>query len=185
MHKINNIYLNYACKCVCVYPLACNTFKCVACVIHNIFCMCLCEHLCPLKYAYNLDVQYIYILILDFEIFFTPNLFDAASKLQADAIFVYTKGGHMASLVSRNRPECPIFAFTDSRDVRIKLNLRWGLIPFRINFSEDMEVNLRLTFSLLKARGMVKSGDLIIAVSDVTPSSQSSMLQSIQVRRIP
>ena len=91
----------------------------------------------------------------------------------------------MASLVSRNRPECPIFAFTDSRDVRIKLNLRWGLIPFRINFSEDMEVNLRLTFSLLKARGMVKSGDLIIAVSDVTPASQSSMLQSIQVRRIP
>lgn len=108
-----------------------------------------------------------------------------ANKLEADAIFVYTKGGHMASLLSRNRPDCPIFAFTDSKDVRIKLNLRWGLIPFRLDFSEDMEVNLRRTFSLLKARGMVKAGDLIIAVSDIAPSSQSNMLQSIQVRRIP
>lgn len=108
-----------------------------------------------------------------------------ANKLEADAIFVYTKGGYMASLLSRNRPDCPIFAFTDSKDVRIKLNLRWGLIPFRLDFAEDMEVNLRRTFSLLKARGMVKAGDLIIAVSDIAPSSQSNMLQSIQVRRIP
>lgn len=91
----------------------------------------------------------------------------------------------MASLLSRNRPDCPIFAFTDSKDVRINLNLRWGLIPFRLDFAEDMEVNLRRTFSLLKARGMVKAGDLIIAVSDIAPSSQSNMLQSIQVRRIP
>lgn len=108
-----------------------------------------------------------------------------ANKLEADAIFVYTKGGYMASLLSRNRPDCPIFAFTDSKDVRINLNLRWGLIPFRLDFAEDMEVNLRRTFSLLKARGMVKAGDLIIAVSDIAPSSQSNMLQSIQVRRIP
>lgn len=108
-----------------------------------------------------------------------------ANKLEADAIFAYTQRGYMASLLSRNRPDCPIFAFTDSKDVRIKLNLCWGLIPFSLSFSDDMENNLRRTFALLKARGMVKPGDLIIAVSDVTPSSQSNMLQSIQVRRIP
>ncbi|KAH7425379.1 hypothetical protein KP509_11G051200 [Ceratopteris richardii] len=108
-----------------------------------------------------------------------------ANKLEADAIFVFTKGGHMASLLSRNRPDCPIFAFTDSKDVRINLNLRWGLIPFRLDFSEDIELNLRRTFSLLKARGMIKTGDLIIAVSDIAPSNQSNMLQSIQVRKIP
>lgn len=108
-----------------------------------------------------------------------------ANKLEADAIFVYTKRGYMASLLSRNRPDCPIFAFTNSKDIRINLNLQWGLIPFTLNFSEDMEDNLRRTFSLLKARGMVTSGDLIVAVSDIAPSSQSNMLQSIQVRRIP
>eukprot|EP01018_Ginkgo_biloba_P022414 Gb_25260 [translate_table: standard] len=100
-----------------------------------------------------------------------------ANKLEVDAIFVYTTQGHMASLLSRCRPDCPIFAFTSSTSIRRRLNLQWGLIPFRLNFSEDMESNLNRTFSLLKARGMVQSGDLVIAVSD--------MLQSVQVMNVP
>ncbi|GAB2210217.1 hypothetical protein Drorol1_Dr00015477 [Drosera rotundifolia] len=100
-----------------------------------------------------------------------------ANNLEVDAIFVYTKTGHMASLLSRCRPDCPIFAFTTTPSVRRQLNLQWGLIPFSLTFSEDMESNLNKTFSLLKARGMIKSGDLVIAVSD--------MLQSIQVMNVP
>ncbi|XP_057506961.1 pyruvate kinase isozyme A, chloroplastic-like [Actinidia eriantha] len=100
-----------------------------------------------------------------------------ANNLEVDALFVYTKTGHMASLLSRCRPDCPIFAFTTTTSVRRCLNLQWGLIPFRLGFSEDMENNLNKTFSLLKARGMIKSGDLVIAVSD--------MLQSIQVMNVP
>lgn len=100
-----------------------------------------------------------------------------ANKLAVDAIFVYTKQGHMASLLSSCRPDCPIFAFTTSTTLRRRLNLQWGLIPFRLNFSEDMESNLYRTFALLKTRGMVKSGDLVIAVSD--------FLQSIQVINVP
>ncbi|KAJ4869579.1 hypothetical protein Rs2_48853 [Raphanus sativus] len=100
-----------------------------------------------------------------------------ANNLGVDAVFVYTKNGHMASLVSRCRPDCPIFAFTNTTSVRRRLNLQWGLIPFRLSFSEDMESNLNKTFSLLKSRGMIKSGDLVIAVSD--------MLQSIQVMNVP
>ncbi|KAL3724797.1 hypothetical protein ACJRO7_029891 [Eucalyptus globulus] len=100
-----------------------------------------------------------------------------ANNLGVDALFVYTKSGHMASLLSRCRPDCPIFAFTTTTSVRRRLNLQWGLIPFRLSFSDDMESNLNKTFSLLKARGMIKSGDLVIAVSD--------MLQSIQVMNVP
>nr|Q40545.1 RecName: Full=Pyruvate kinase isozyme A, chloroplastic; Flags: Precursor [Nicotiana tabacum]CAA82222.1 pyruvate kinase; plastid isozyme [Nicotiana tabacum] len=100
-----------------------------------------------------------------------------ANNLEVDALFVYTKNGHMASLLSRCRPDCPIFAFTTTTSVRRRLNLQWGLMPFRLSFSDDMESNLNKTFSLLKARGMIKSGDLIIAVSD--------MLQSIQVMNVP
>ena len=106
----------------------------------------------------------------------------AANKLEVDAIFVYTRRGYMASLLSRCRPDCPIFAFTDTKSVRQRLNLQWGLIPFRLDFSGDMESNLRRTFALLKARGMMKTGDLVVAVSDI---SEADMLQSIQVRRIP
>nr|CAD1819804.1 unnamed protein product [Ananas comosus var. bracteatus] len=38
-----------------------------------------------------------------------------ANNLGVDAVFVYTKSGHMASLLSRCRPDCPIFAFTTSQ----------------------------------------------------------------------
>ncbi|CAK9198306.1 unnamed protein product [Sphagnum jensenii] len=105
-----------------------------------------------------------------------------ANKLEAEAIFVYTRQGYMATLLSRCRPDCPIFAFTETKSVRQRLNLQWGLIPFRLDFSDDMESNLRRTFALLKARGMMKQGDLIVAVSDI---STADMLQSIQVRKIP
>lgn len=101
----------------------------------------------------------------------------AANNLGVDALFVYTNSGHMASLLSRCRPDCPIFAFTTTTSLRRRLNLQWGLIPFRLSFSDDMESNLNRTFCLLKARGMIKSGDLVIAVSD--------MLQSIQVMNVP
>ncbi|ONM51733.1 Pyruvate kinase [Zea mays] len=100
-----------------------------------------------------------------------------ANGLGVDAVFVFTKTGHMASLLSRCRPDCPVFAFTTSTSVRRRLNLQWGLIPFRLAFSDDMESNLNRTFSLLKARGMIQSGDLVIALSD--------MLQSIQVMNVP
>ncbi|KAL9431022.1 hypothetical protein AB3S75_026251 [Citrus x aurantiifolia] len=100
-----------------------------------------------------------------------------ANKLKASALFVYTKTGQMASLLSRSRPDCPIFAFAPTSSVRRRLNLQWGLVPFCLNFSDDMESNLNQTFSLLKARGLIKSGDLIIVVSD--------MLQSIQVINVP
>ncbi|KAK4388262.1 Pyruvate kinase isozyme A, chloroplastic [Sesamum angolense] len=35
-----------------------------------------------------------------------------ANILKADAIFVYTKTGHMASLLSCCRLDCPVFSFT-------------------------------------------------------------------------
>ncbi|XP_064993472.1 pyruvate kinase isozyme A, chloroplastic-like isoform X1 [Musa acuminata AAA Group] len=100
-----------------------------------------------------------------------------ANSLEVDAVFVYTETGHMASLLSRCHPDCPIFAFTSSTSLRRHLNLQWGLIPFRLSFSDDMESNLNCTFSLLKARGMIQPGDLVIALSD--------MLQSIQVMHVP
>lgn len=107
-----------------------------------------------------------------------------ANELNADAIFVYTKQGCMASLLSRNRPKCPIFAFTDSQDVRTHLNLLWGVTPFGLHFFEDMETNLEISITLLKARSVVKEGNLIIVVSDLAPSSETTMVQSVQIRRI-
>jgi chemotaxis signal transduction protein len=61
------------------------------------------------------------------------------------------------------------------------MNLQWGLISFCLHFGEDAESNLHQIFVLLKAQEMMKSGNLVIAVSDISSVSQTVMVQSIQV----
>ncbi|XP_010266777.1 PREDICTED: pyruvate kinase isozyme A, chloroplastic-like [Nelumbo nucifera] len=110
---------------------------------------------------------------------------EMANNLAVDAIFVYTKHGNMASLLSRNRPNPPIFAFTNENCTRKALNLWWGVFPLGVELSVDMEDNIGKTFNLMKTRGMVEEGDVVLIVSDVVPTcSTHSVFQSIQVRSI-
>ncbi|GJM96146.1 hypothetical protein PR202_ga12959 [Eleusine coracana subsp. coracana] len=112
---------------------------------------------------------------------------EMANNLAVDGIFVYTKHGHMASLLSRNRPNPPIFAFTDNANSRKSMNFYWGVIPLQVPLSNDMEDNFKTTISLMKSKGSVKSGDTVLVVSDSDlnrPCADTSVFQSIQVRLV-
>lgn len=102
-----------------------------------------------------------------------------------DAIFVYTKHGRMASFLSRNRPNSPIFAFTNDESTRKALNLQWGVTPLLVDLSDDMEANISATISLIKSKGLLKEGDTVLVVSDVIPTLSAPVtFQSIQVKTI-
>ncbi|CAI5516915.1 unnamed protein product [Closterium sp. Naga37s-1] len=108
-----------------------------------------------------------------------------AMRLGAKAIIAFTQRGYMASLLSRCRPNCPIFAVTPSQAVRQHMSVYWGLVPFRLDLSDDAEDNMRRAFAVLKARGLVAEGDLIIAVSDVAGGQEAvGARQSVQVRKL-
>ncbi|KAK3002093.1 hypothetical protein RJ639_022548 [Escallonia herrerae] len=110
---------------------------------------------------------------------------EMANNLGVDAIFVYTKHGQMASYLSRNRPNPPIFAFTNENSTRMALNLQWGVTPLLVDLSDDMEANIKETIDLAKAKGMVKQGDSVLVVSDVIPTlATPTVYQSIQVKTI-
>ncbi|XP_002522100.2 pyruvate kinase isozyme A, chloroplastic-like [Ricinus communis] len=110
---------------------------------------------------------------------------EMANNLGIDAIFVYTKHGEMASRLSRNRPNPPIFAFTDDSSAQMALNLQWGIIPILVDLSDDMEANISKTINLIKTKGMIKEGISILIVSDLTPSNAiRTTIQSIQVKTI-
>ncbi|KAM0907979.1 hypothetical protein ACQ4PT_015758 [Festuca glaucescens] len=112
---------------------------------------------------------------------------EMANNLAVDAIFVYTKHGHMASLLSRNRPNPPIFAFTDNASSRKSMNLYWGVIPLQLPLSNSMDDNFNNTIRLMKSKGSVKPGDsvLVAADSDLNqPCGATSVYQSIQVRLV-
>ncbi|XP_049932533.1 pyruvate kinase isozyme A, chloroplastic-like [Nymphaea colorata] len=110
---------------------------------------------------------------------------EMANNLQVDAIFVYTTSGLMASLLSRNRPNSMIFAFTNKSSTRNWLNLLWGVVPLRVELSDYMEENIKKAFNLTKARGVVKEGDMVLVVSDIECGRATNpSQQSIQVRMI-
>ncbi|KAL6012806.1 hypothetical protein ACLOJK_003295 [Asimina triloba] len=111
---------------------------------------------------------------------------EMANNLGVDAIFVYTIHGHMASLLSRNRPNPPIFAFTNKSSTRKALNLHWGVTPLVAELSDDMEENVEKAITLIKERGMMNAGDVVLVVSDITTFSNEtpSVFQSILVRTV-
>ncbi|CAN4112071.1 unnamed protein product [Withania somnifera] len=110
---------------------------------------------------------------------------EMADNLGVDAIFVYTKHGKMASLLSRNRPNPPIFAFTNDNSTRMSLHLQWGVTPLLTDLSDDMEANVKKTVELIKAKGMINKDDAILVVSDIIPiSTPQTIFQSIQVMTI-
>jgi pyruvate kinase len=123
-----------------------------------------------------------------------------ADNLDARAIFCFTKRGVMANLLSRMRPNAPIFAFCNTQEVRQQLSMRWGITPFKLDFSNDPETNITRTIMLLRSRDLVSPGDLIVIVSDITSIQpvlgnsnedgfqddlSSSTVRSVQVRHIP
>ncbi|KAE8663764.1 hypothetical protein F3Y22_tig00112910pilonHSYRG00040 [Hibiscus syriacus] len=112
--------------------------------------------------------------------------FPAGNNLGVDAIFVYTMHGRMASLLSRNRPYPPIFAFTSDNGTRMALNLQWGVIPLLVDLlDDDMEGNISMTMELIRRKGMLKPEYVVMVVSDLAPNHiNCSAFQSIQVKTI-
>lgn len=60
-------------------------------------------------------------------------------QLPIAAICVFTLSGETARLISQQRPQAPIFAFTADRDAWRRMSLMWGVVPQLITFSSDME----------------------------------------------
>jgi pyruvate kinase len=78
---------------------------------------------------------------------------------------------------------CPVRC-ADKQDVRQRLNLRWGVMPFRLDFAADPEENVDRTFALLKRRDLVQKGDLVVVVSDIRPPNED-VVRSVQIRHVP
>lgn len=92
---------------------------------------------------------------------------DLANRQGAAAILVFTQKGLMATLTSRCRPKAPIFAFTATPVVRNKMNLLYGVRPFRVQFEDDPEETIDKAISILKERQVVYKGQLVVVLADV------------------
>lgn len=104
------------------------------------------------------------------------------NNLEAAGTLVITRRGLMAALLSNCRPASPIFAFTNTTHVRRRLGIYWGVHAFVVKLSGDPEISIQRAVEQLLRKGVVKSGERIIVLSDILAGGK--FVETVQVRVI-
>lgn len=106
-----------------------------------------------------------------------------ANSLKTPAIVVLTQSGKSAHAISSFRPLVPILAFTASPVVRRRLQMDYGVAPFLLSLDEsDPENTVQSAIMLGKERGLLRSGDRIVLVTD--SKVKDGVVSSVQVRLV-
>ncbi|CAN5574646.1 pyruvate kinase [soil metagenome] len=106
-----------------------------------------------------------------------------AKDVNADALIGMTQSGYTAFMLSSYRPKSPMYIFSKERTLINQLSLSWGVRAFYYAEEESLDNILNDQIRILKERGFVKSGDVIINTGS-TPVAQHLPTNLIKVTRI-
>lgn len=84
---------------------------------------------------------------------------------KAKVIVVATNSGYSAKMISRYRPETPIIALVNNEKVKRQLSISWGIVSFDMPKCKDINVLINKSVKLIKAKKIVKKGDLAVIVT--------------------
>jgi pyruvate kinase len=111
----------------------------------------------------------------------------AARVLKAQAIVAFTQSGFSARLISQQRPDVPIIAFTPTTEVRRRLTLSWGVSSRLIRKVETTDEMVEEIESALLGDGSVHINDVIVIISGapmwVTGTTNLMKLHRVGERR--
>jgi len=114
-------------------------------------------------------------------------LSEAAATLaragEVDAIVAVTREGMTPRLLAALRPEAPIFAATDRAGVARRLTLYRGVTPVVVQFADDSDATRARVAGELLARGLVKSGGIVVFVS-INPDLSRTDANFLKLQRL-
>ncbi|RII28888.1 MAG: pyruvate kinase [Geobacter sp.] len=90
----------------------------------------------------------------------------AAATLKARALVVFTQSGSTAALISKFRPQLPIFAFTPFLEIERRLALYWGVQTFHVGSMSGTDQQIAAVEETLLAAGF-KKGDVVVITMGV------------------
>lgn len=106
---------------------------------------------------------------------------ELASKINAKAIFCFTESGETAKKISKYRPECPIYALSQSERTLYSLALNWGIIYFeKVDFS-DLESKYKIANQRALNLGIQKNDLVIITGGHPNNTSITNFLKVLEV----
>jgi pyruvate kinase len=98
----------------------------------------------------------------------------SAEDLPMGAIVVFTETGNTARMISKHRPQVPIYAFTHSLPVVQRVNLYWGVHPVRCRQAKSAEQMVTMAEQELLRRGLLKPGEVLGVVAGTRQASGST-----------
>jgi pyruvate kinase len=101
----------------------------------------------------------------------------------AKAIIVASLTGESARLVSRERPDQPIYVMTTSDRVVRQLNLSWGVRGYVVAKAETVPKLIDESLEILKTNKLAGSGDEIVIVAG-EPLGESGSVNLVELRKI-
>ncbi len=109
---------------------------------------------------------------------------ELAEEVGAVGILAASLSGDTARLISRNKPELPIFVATSDERVQRQMNLSWGVIPFMIlPACKSIEELVERSTVELKKASCVKKGEKIIVLAG-EPVGHSGHVNVLEVREV-
>ena len=85
-----------------------------------------------------------------------------AKDANADALVGMTQSGYTAFILSSYRPKSPLYIFSKEKSLINQLSLSWGVRAFHYAEEEGVDEIIEDQHAILKERGFVKSGDVIV-----------------------
>ena len=89
----------------------------------------------------------------------------AARATDATAIVAFSESGTTARLISKQRPNAPILAFTHAEPIKRRMTLYWGVRSFIMLRIGETDPHIREAEQRLKKEGLVNKGDKVVIVS--------------------
>ncbi|MBI5741136.1 MAG: pyruvate kinase [Nitrospirae bacterium] len=102
-----------------------------------------------------------------------------AMDIRAKTIVAFSRSGFTALLVSKFRPSVPVTGFTETEDVRRRMNLYRGVTPHVMKFPGNTDEMISASEKALLQKGLVKKGDTIaiIATSPFALGGKSNIMK--------
>lgn len=88
-----------------------------------------------------------------------------AYSANAKSIFAFTNSGFTARLISRFRPEMPLFALTSNQKTYHQLGFNWGIIPVDPIHSRNVHEAFGTVSRFALKMGLVRYGDLVVVTA--------------------
>lgn len=109
----------------------------------------------------------------------------AANDLQAKAIITPTISGHTAKVISKYKPNVPIYALSKDENIVRQLMIYYGIIPFFSKRSEESDAIVGDAIVQLRDSGYLKVDDLVVvAFGRTTEKGGSSKKPHTNTMRI-